>query len=62
MNGSACLEKVGVVDLLTEISSKPGWLLELVIDFFFLSKTFLLKQKDENEIGRGQMLLLVCAF
>lgn len=61
MNGSACLEKVGVMDLLTEISSKPGWLLELVIDVF-LSKTFLLKQRDENEIGRGQMLLLVCAF
>lgn len=40
MNGSACLEKVGVVDLLTEISSKPGWLLELVIDFFFFLNIF----------------------
>lgn len=44
MNGSACLEKVGVVDLLTEISSKPGWLLELVIDVF-LSKTFFAETK-----------------
>lgn len=60
MSESTCLGKVGVMVLLTEISSKPGWLLELVIDVF-LSKTFLRKQRDENEIDRGQMLL-VCAF
>lgn len=45
MNESACPGKVGMMVLLTEISSKPGWLLELVIDVF-LSKTFLLKQRD----------------
>lgn len=60
MSESACLGKVGVMVLLTEISSKLGWLLELVIDVF-LSKTFLRKQRDENEIDQGQMLL-VCAF
>lgn len=60
MSESSCLGKVGVMVLLTEISSKPGWLLELVIDGF-LSKTFLRKQRDENEIDRGQMLL-ACAF
>lgn len=49
MSESTCLGKVGVMVLLTEISSKPGWLLELVIDVF-LSKTFLQKQRDENEI------------
>lgn len=49
MNDSACLGKVGTMGLPIEISSKPGWLLESALGIF-LFKTFLLKQRDENEI------------